>query len=70
MRGSVVGALVAVQVMFAVHYVAAKALLERVPAPAWAALRVLAGAAVFLAAYALRGARPVRARDHLDLLGH
>jgi drug/metabolite transporter (DMT)-like permease len=66
-RRDVVAALVAVQVMFAVHYVAAKALLASIPAPAWAALRVLAGAALFLALCVARGARRVRLRDHRDL---
>jgi drug/metabolite transporter (DMT)-like permease len=40
-------ALLAVQILFAVHYVAAKWVLQIVPAPAWVALRV-AGAAMVL----------------------
>jgi drug/metabolite transporter (DMT)-like permease len=40
-------ALLAVQILFAVHYVAAKWVLQTVPAPAWVALRV-AGAAMVL----------------------
>ena len=40
-------ALLTVQLLFAVHYVAAKWVLETVPAPAWVALRV-AGAALVL----------------------
>jgi drug/metabolite transporter (DMT)-like permease len=46
---SVYLALLAVQILFAVHYVAAKWVLETVPAPAWVALRV-AGAALVLVA--------------------
>jgi drug/metabolite transporter (DMT)-like permease len=42
-------ALLAVQLLFAVHYVAAKWVLETIPAPAWVALRV-AGAALVLVA--------------------
>ena len=42
-------ALLTVQLLFAVHYVAAKWVLETIPAPAWVALRV-AGAALVLVA--------------------
>ena len=62
-------ALGSVQVMFAVQYVAAKVLLATVPAPAWAALRVLAGASLFLVAYAVHGTRRLALRDHAELLG-
>jgi len=46
---SVYLALLTVQLLFAVHYVAAKWVLQTVPAPAWVALRV-AGAALVLVA--------------------
>jgi drug/metabolite transporter (DMT)-like permease len=59
-RTRVVAALVLVQVSFAVHYVAAKVLLESVAAPAWAALRVLSAAAVLLAVHAARPAPVAR----------
>ena len=62
-------ALASVQVMFAVHYVAAKVVLATVPAPAWAALRVMAGAALFLGVYVARGTRRLAVRDHVELLG-
>jgi drug/metabolite transporter (DMT)-like permease len=70
-RSRVVAALVAVQVFFAVHYVAAKLVLEAIPAPAWAAIRVGAAAATFLLVYLVRGPRPLGAREHahLALLG-
>lgn len=66
-RPLVVGVLISVQVLFAVHYVAAKVLLAAVPAPAWAALRVLGAAALFLAIYVARGPRRVGWRDHREL---
>jgi drug/metabolite transporter (DMT)-like permease len=66
-------ALIAVQVMFAVHYLAAKVILAQVPASAWATLRLVAGAAVFLTIYAASGRRrraaPVPGRDLLRLAG-
>ncbi len=67
--GAVFAALTSVQLMFAVHYVAAKVVLQSVPAPAWAAIRVLAGAALFLVVYAHRGPRRLVARDHAALAG-
>ena len=42
-------ALLTVQLLFAIHYVAAKHLLEHIPPPAWAALRVTGAAAIMLA---------------------
>ena len=64
-------ALVAVQVFFAVHYVAAKVVLTVIPAPAWAALRVASAAVVFLLIYRLRGGGRIAPADHarLALLG-
>lgn len=67
--GAVFAALTSVQLMFAVHYVAAKVVLQSVPAPAWAAIRVMAGAALFLLVYARRGPRRLVARDHAALAG-
>ena len=46
-------ALLTVQLLFAIHYVAAKHLLEHVPPPAWAALRV-GGAALVMLAFTAR----------------
>jgi len=65
----VIAALVLVQILFALHYVAAKTLLAHVPAAAWAALRVLAAAALFLAWYAVRGPRRIARGDHARLAG-
>lgn len=67
--GAVIVALTSVQLMFAIHYVAAKVVLQSVPAPAWAAVRVLAGAALFLVAYTHRGTRRLAPRDHARLAG-
>ncbi|MGQ0723196.1 MAG: DMT family transporter [Candidatus Eiseniibacteriota bacterium] len=53
-RAKVVAALVLVQVSFAVHYVAAKVLLESIDPAAWSALRVLSAAAILLAVHATR----------------
>jgi drug/metabolite transporter (DMT)-like permease len=53
-RAKVVTALVLVQVSFAVHYVAAKILLESIEPAAWAAARVISAAAVLLAIHAAR----------------
>ncbi|MFN8177126.1 MAG: DMT family transporter [bacterium] len=70
-RPRVLAALVAVQIFFAVHYVAAKLVLAVIDAPAWAAIRVGAAAAVFLVFYLVRGPRCVTWADHrrLALLG-
>ncbi len=54
--------------MFAVQYVAAKVLLDVVPAPAWATLRLMAGAAILLPLAAARRhgrGRPVLRRGDL-----
>lgn len=47
-RASVVAALVAVQIFFGVHYLAAKVLLEEVPPGVWAGIRVTCGALLLL----------------------
>ena len=46
---AVVAALVAIQVFFGIHYLAAKVVLREIPAPAWAVLRVGASAVILLA---------------------
>lgn len=54
-RAAVVSALVAVQVFFGVHYLAAKVLLETIPPRVWAPVRVAGGAVVLLLAARLLG---------------
>ncbi len=56
-------ALVAVQIVFAVHYLAAKVLLHEIPPKAWAVLRILPAAAIFLAIAMARGIPRLRGRD-------
>ena len=46
---SLYAALVAVQVFFGVHYLAAKVVLREIPPPAWATIRVAVSAAILLA---------------------
>jgi drug/metabolite transporter (DMT)-like permease len=48
-RGRVVAALLAVQILFGLHYFASKVVLEAIPAAAWAVLRILPAAAIVLA---------------------
>lgn len=60
-------ALVAVQLQFAVHYLAAKVLLREIPAGAWAVLRILPAAALFLALGAKVGIPRLRGRDLAEL---
>jgi drug/metabolite transporter (DMT)-like permease len=50
-------ALVIVQLIFAVHYLAAKVLLDEIPARAWAVMRILPAAGILLA-FALRKGIP------------
>lgn len=69
-RARVVGALLLVQVSFAVHYVVAKILLATVAAPAWAAVRILSGAIVVLAVYAVRGGSRIERGDLLRLAAY
>ncbi len=67
-RSSVTAALVAVQVFFGVHYLAAKIVLEEIPPLAWAAMRVAGAAAMLLvAARALGRPFPRRGADLLRL---
>jgi drug/metabolite transporter (DMT)-like permease len=54
-RAAVVSALVAVQVFFGIHYLAAKVLLETIPPRVWAPLRVTGGAVILLVAARLLG---------------
>lgn len=67
-RAAVVAALVAVQVLFGVHYLAAKILLEQVPPRSWAVIRVVGGAAVLWGlVLATRRRLPSRPGDVLQL---
>lgn len=68
-RTKVVTALLAVQVIFGLHYLATKLLLAAVEPSAWAALRMLGGAGVFLAVWIIRGPAPIAPRDLLRLAG-
>lgn len=64
-RATVVAALVAVQVFFALHYVAAKHIMDFVPPRAWAMMRIVA-AALLLMAFVLATRRrrlPTSPRD-------
>lgn len=56
-KASVTASLVAVQVFFGVHYLAAKFVLEEIPPRAWAAMRVAGAAAILLAAAKAMGRR-------------
>jgi len=51
------GSLILVQVFFGLHYLAAKVLLEEIPAPAWALIRVSCAAALLLLVVRLTGRR-------------
>lgn len=63
-RARVVLALIAVQVFFGVHYLAAKILLEEIPPRAWAVIRVAGAAALLVAAARFWGrALPSDRRD-------
>jgi len=66
-RPKVVAALLAVQVIFGVHYFVAKLVLQMVPPRAWAAIRIAAGAIVLTGLIALRR-RPRPARADLGRL--
>ena len=63
-RGAVVAVLVSVQVMFALHYLAAKVVLGVIAPAAWAYLRIFSAAVVFLIIYLLSGGPRV---DRADL---
>ncbi|MEZ5066437.1 MAG: DMT family transporter [bacterium] len=68
-RRKVLTALVAVQVMFAVHYPVTKVLLRTLEPSAWVALRLMLGALVFVSVFL--ATKPVRlaGRDLLELAG-
>jgi len=66
-RARVVAALVLVQVLFGLHYLATKLLLASVEPDAWAALRVLTAAAIFLGVWIAHGPVPIPPRDVLRL---
>ncbi len=58
-------ALLTVQILFAVHYVVAKILLEDIPPRSWALIRVAASASVLLgASHALRRSFPKRLSEY------
>ncbi|HKY32842.1 MAG TPA: DMT family transporter [Candidatus Polarisedimenticolia bacterium] len=65
-RGAVVAALVAVQTFFALHYVAAKFIMDHVPPRAWATVRILS-AATLLMAFVLATRRSRMPRAPRDL---
>lgn len=67
-KASVTAALVAVQVFFGVHYLAAKFVLEDIPPRAWAAMRVAGAAVILLAAAKAMGRRFPRSRGDLARL--
>jgi drug/metabolite transporter (DMT)-like permease len=71
-RGRVIAALLAVQVLFGLHYLASKVVLGAIPPAAWAVLRILPAAAIVLAVWLARERRravrtgprpPVAVRD-------
>jgi len=68
-RSVVLGALALVQVFFGLQYIAAKLLLQYIPARAWACLRVMAAAAILLAVVRLSGRRLPARGDLLRLAG-
>ena len=64
-RALVVAALLAVQVFFGLHYVAAKIILAEIPPKAWATMRILAAAAILIPVTALLKKEGPRSRaDH------
>ncbi len=69
-RATVVTALLAVQVFFGVHYVAAKILLDEFEPRAWALIRAACAAVVLIVgAWLLRRRFPTKLRDWLGLAG-
>lgn len=64
-RAQVVAALLAVQVMFGVHYVAAKLVVEAIPPRIWAAMRVVGAAALLYGLVRVSGQRLPRGRGIL-----
>jgi drug/metabolite transporter (DMT)-like permease len=67
-RAVVVAALLAVQLFFGLHYLAAKLVLEEIPPRAWAAIRISAAALILLAIARLAGRRLPTARADLRRL--
>jgi drug/metabolite transporter (DMT)-like permease len=65
--GKVYAALLAVQCMFAGHYLAAKVLLVQVPPPAWAGIRLVVAALIFAGVHFAQGGRRIAWRDHARL---
>lgn len=63
MLRSVPFALVAIQVFFGIHYLAAKLVLREIDAPAWALLRVAASAAILLGVAGWKGRLPRGPRE-------
>ena len=68
-RRRVLAALIAVQVMFAIHYPATKVLLRHVEPGAWIAIRMGAGALLFVALWGAGFRRRLEWSDHLTLAG-
>lgn len=64
--GSVYLALLSVQIFFGIHYFAAKIVLAQIPAPAWAAMRVI-GAAIIMLLISAPRPRTVWPRGRRDL---
>ncbi len=67
-RAAVVSALLAVQLCFGLHYLAAKLVLAEIPPRAWAAIRIGAAALILLALVRLSGRRLPTARADLRRL--
>ncbi|MCU0230204.1 MAG: DMT family transporter [Acidobacteria bacterium] len=67
-RVAVAAALLAVQLFFGLHYLAAKLVLEEIPPRAWAALRVSSAALILFAIARWTGRRLPRARADLGRL--
>jgi len=68
-RRRVLVALVAVQVIFAIHYPVTKVLLGHVEPAAWVAIRMGAGALLFVVIWSLGYRRRIEWRDQLSLAG-
>ena len=62
--GRVYTALIAVQAIFGVHYIAAKVLLAEVPPPAWAVFRLGSATLLFAGVYLARGGGAIPWREH------
>lgn len=62
-RASVYAALLAVQVMFGLHYLVSKVLLDEIQPAAWAVLRAVPAALILLVVYVWRGPRTLSLAD-------